>query len=136
MAVALAVRIGSPGPVIFAQDRVGQHGRHFRFYKFRSMYANAEARLAEIASRNEVDVPVFKMRRDPRITRVGAVLRRSSLDELPQLINVLKGDMSLVGPRPPLPGGREVPAAGHRPAQCEAGSQSVAGQRALEPELR
>lgn len=102
----LAIRLESPGAAIFVQERVGIHGRRFRFYKFRSMYIDAETRLAEVMAQNEVDGPVFKIRNDPRVTKVGAMLRRTSLDELPQLINVLKGDMSLVGPRPPLP--REV----------------------------
>lgn len=106
LAIAIAIRVDSPGRVIFVQERVGLHGRRFRFYKFRSMHVDAEHRLAEVQSKNEVLGPVFKMRRDPRVTRVGAFLRRTSLDELPQLVNVLKGDMSLVGPRPPLP--REV----------------------------
>ena len=106
IAVGIAIRLDSPGPTIFVQERVGERGRRFRFYKFRSMYIDAEQRLAEVHTKNEVAGPVFKMRRDPRVTKVGAFLRRSSLDELPQLINVLKGDMSLVGPRPPLP--REV----------------------------
>jgi len=101
--VCIAVKLDSPGPALFVQERVGIHGRRFRFYKFRSMYADAEARLAEIRVHNELDGPVFKMRKDPRITRVGAFLRRTSLDELPQLLNVLRGDMSMVGPRPPLP---------------------------------
>lgn len=99
----VAIRIDSPGPAIFVQERVGHHGKRFRFYKFRSMHQDAESRLREIQAHNEVDGPVFKMRLDPRVTKVGAFLRRTSLDELPQLINVLKGDMSLVGPRPPLP---------------------------------
>ena len=111
IAIAIAIKLDSPGPVLFVQERVGLHGRHFRFYKFRSMYADAEARLAELQTHNEVDGPVFKIRRDPRITRVGSMLRRTSLDELPQLFNVLKGEMSMVGPRPPLP--REV--ANYRP---------------------
>ena len=106
LAIAIAVKLDSPGPVIFVQERVGRHGQRFRFYKFRSMHVDAEARLAELSHRNEIDGPVFKMRRDPRVTRIGTFLRRSSLDELPQLINVLKGEMSMVGPRPPLP--REV----------------------------
>jgi exopolysaccharide biosynthesis polyprenyl glycosylphosphotransferase len=106
VAVVIAIKLDSPGPALFVQDRVGFHGRVFRFYKFRSMHVNAERRLAEIQAQNEVDGPVFKMRRDPRVSRVGAFLRRTSLDELPQLLNVLKGDMSMVGPRPPLP--REV----------------------------
>jgi exopolysaccharide biosynthesis polyprenyl glycosylphosphotransferase len=106
IAVAIAIKLDSPGPVIFVQERVGQHGRRFRFYKFRSMYLDAEVRLADLRAHNEADGPVFKIRKDPRISRVGWFLRRTSLDELPQLINVLKGEMSLVGPRPPLP--REV----------------------------
>lgn len=106
LALIIAIKIDSAGPAIFVQERVGHHGRRFRFYKFRSMHQDAEKRLREIQLHNEVDGPVFKMRRDPRVTKVGMWLRRTSLDELPQLINVLKGEMSLVGPRPPLP--REV----------------------------
>ncbi len=106
LGVMLAIRFDSPGPAIFTQERVGLHGRRFRFHKFRSMYVDAEQRLSEVLARNEIDGPVFKMRNDPRVTKVGAFLRRTSLDELPQLINVLRGEMSLVGPRPPLP--REV----------------------------
>jgi exopolysaccharide biosynthesis polyprenyl glycosylphosphotransferase len=106
IAIVFAIKWDSPGRAIFVQERVGRHGRHFRFYKFRSMYADAEQRLAEVLAHNETDGPVFKMRNDPRISRMGTFLRRTSLDELPQLINVLKGEMSLVGPRPPLP--REV----------------------------
>jgi exopolysaccharide biosynthesis polyprenyl glycosylphosphotransferase len=103
LAVAVAIKLDSPGPAIFVQERVGRDGHRFRFYKFRSMYVDAQQRLADVKPQNEVEGPVFKMRNDPRVTRVGAFLRRTSLDELPQLINVLKGDMSLVGPRPPLP---------------------------------
>lgn len=103
LAIAIAIKVDSPGRVIFVQERVGLHGRRFRFYKFRSMHVDAEQRLAEVQSKNEVLGPVFKMRRDPRVTKVGAFLRRTSLDELPQLVNVLKGDMSLVGPRPEDP---------------------------------
>lgn len=106
LVIVIAIRVDSAGPAVFVQERVGLHGRRFRFYKFRSMHIDAEQRLADVQSKNEVAGPVFKMRRDPRVTKVGAFLRRTSLDELPQLINVLKGDMSLVGPRPPLP--REV----------------------------
>jgi exopolysaccharide biosynthesis polyprenyl glycosylphosphotransferase len=106
LAIIIAIKLDSPGPALFVQDRVGRYGRRFRFYKFRSMYVDAERRLSELQLQNEVDGPVFKIRKDPRISKVGAFLRRSSLDELPQLINVLKGEMSLVGPRPPLP--REV----------------------------
>lgn len=103
LAIVVAIRLDSPGRAIFVQERVGIHGRLFRFYKFRSMYADAENRVADLQSSNEVSGPVFKMRADPRVTRVGSLLRRTSLDELPQLLNVLKGEMSLVGPRPPLP---------------------------------
>ena len=103
LVIVLAVRLDSPGPVLFVQERVGLRGRRFRFYKFRSMYADAERRLAEVQHLNEATGPIFKVKNDPRITRVGRLLRRTSLDELPQLINVLRGEMSLVGPRPPLP---------------------------------
>jgi exopolysaccharide biosynthesis polyprenyl glycosylphosphotransferase len=106
LATVLAIKLDSRGPAIFVQERVGRDGRRFRFYKFRSMYIDAEQRLAELQHRNEGTGPIFKIRKDPRMTRVGTILRRTSLDELPQLINVLKGDMSMVGPRPPLP--REV----------------------------
>ena len=106
LVIVIAIRLESRGPAIFVQERVGLNGRRFRFYKFRSMYVDAEERLAEVIAHNEVDGPVFKIRNDPRVTKLGAFLRRTSLDELPQLVNVLKGDMSLVGPRPPLP--REV----------------------------
>lgn len=91
---------------IFTQDRVGKDGKRFRFYKFRSMVPDAEQRLDSLLSQNEMDGHAFKMKNDPRITKVGRFLRKTSLDELPQLFNVLKGDMSIVGPRPPLP--REV----------------------------
>lgn len=105
--VALVIWIDSPGASpIFSQDRVGRDGRVFKFYKFRSMVPNAEAKLHEVLEQNEMDGPVFKMKNDPRITRVGRFIRKTSIDELPQLINILKGDMSIVGPRPALP--REV----------------------------
>ena len=101
---ALLVKLTSPGPIIFSQVRVGKCGRHFKFYKFRSMYIDAEARKAELMKLNESgDGVIFKMKRDPRITPVGRFIRKFSIDELPQLFNVLLGDMSLVGPRPPLP---------------------------------
>ena len=101
---ALLVKVTSPGPIIFSQVRVGKHGRHFKFYKFRSMYIDAEARKAELLKLNESgDGVIFKMKRDPRITPIGRFIRKFSIDELPQLFNVLLGDMSLVGPRPPLP---------------------------------
>ncbi|HVB77921.1 MAG TPA: sugar transferase [Candidatus Nitrosotalea sp.] len=101
--IAIAIKLESPGPVIFRQVRVGRRGQPFRFYKFRSMRADAEQRRLALLQANEVSGPVFKMRSDPRITRVGRLLRRSSLDELPQLINVLRGEMSVVGPRPAIP---------------------------------
>ncbi len=101
--IALAIRLDSPGPIIFRQTRVGLGGRPFQMYKFRSMYEGAEEQQALLAILNEARGPIFKIRDDPRLTRVGRFLRRTSLDELPQLINVLRGEMSLVGPRPPLP---------------------------------
>jgi exopolysaccharide biosynthesis polyprenyl glycosylphosphotransferase len=103
LAVALAVKLDSPGPIFFRQRRVGLYGREFRMLKFRSMYVDAEARLEALLGQNEMSGPVFKMRNDPRVTRVGRFIRRTSLDELPQFWNVLSGEMSLVGPRPPLP---------------------------------
>jgi exopolysaccharide biosynthesis polyprenyl glycosylphosphotransferase len=102
-AVAVAIRLDSPGPVLFRQRRVGVNGREFTLLKFRSMRIDAEQQLAALRERNEVSGPVFKMRDDPRVTRVGRFIRRTSLDELPQLFNVLRGEMSVVGPRPPLP---------------------------------
>src|SRR5262245_48071710 len=98
--LALVIKLDSPGPVVFAQERVGLGGRRFRFYKFRTMVPDAERRQADLEELNEATGPVFKIRKDPRVTRVGAVMRKLSLDELPQLFNVLRGDMSLVGPRP------------------------------------
>jgi exopolysaccharide biosynthesis polyprenyl glycosylphosphotransferase len=103
VAVACAVRLTSPGPALFRQERVGLDGRRFRLLKFRSMQIGAERMVEQLATRSDGNGVLFKMRRDPRVTPVGRVLRRYSLDELPQLVNVLKGDMSLVGPRPPLP---------------------------------
>src|SRR6266540_1278670 len=101
--VAAAIKLEGGGPVLFRQARVGMHRQPFTVLKFRTMVREAELQLADLASRNEADGPLFKLRDDPRITRVGRLLRRYSLDELPQLFNVLKGEMSLVGPRPPLP---------------------------------
>lgn len=101
--IALAIRLDSPGPVIFRQTRVGLRGRRLEMYKFRSMHVGAEERQDMLADLNEADGPIFKIRDDPRLTRVGRILRRLSLDELPQLVNVLGGEMSLVGPRPPVP---------------------------------
>lgn len=105
--VALIIVIDSPGASpIYVQERVGQNGRRFKFYKFRSMVPDAEKMLNQLLKQNEMDGPAFKIKNDPRITRFGRFIRRTSIDELPQLWNILKGDMSLVGPRPPLP--REV----------------------------
>jgi lipopolysaccharide/colanic/teichoic acid biosynthesis glycosyltransferase len=97
---ALAIKLDSPGPVLFRQKRCGLNGRIFDVLKLRSMYIDAENRRAELIELNEMDGPVFKIRNDPRVTRVGRWLRRLSVDELPQLWNVLRGEMSLVGPRP------------------------------------
>jgi lipopolysaccharide/colanic/teichoic acid biosynthesis glycosyltransferase len=103
LAAALMVRLSSRGPVFYVSDRVGRRGRQFRFLKFRTMCYDAETKRHELDGQNEVDGPVFKIRVDPRITRVGRLLRKLSLDELPQFAHVLSGKMSLVGPRPPLP---------------------------------
>jgi len=100
--LSIAVKLGSPGPVFYRWKVVGQGGRPFTGYKFRSMVANADQLRAHLEARNEMSGPMFKVTNDPRITRIGAWLRKYSLDELPQLFSVLKGDMSLVGPRPPL----------------------------------
>jgi len=107
LVTALLIVIDSPGAgAIYVQDRVGRDGKIFRFYKFRSMIPAADQRLEELLESNEMTGPVFKIKDDPRITRVGKFIRKTSIDELPQIFNVLKGDMSIVGPRPPLP--REV----------------------------
>lgn len=99
--VSLTILFTSKGPIIYASDRVAKGGRVFRFYKFRSMYKDADSKLAELLDKNEIPGGVtFKMHNDPRITPVGKFLRKTSIDELPQLINILKGDMSIVGPRP------------------------------------
>lgn len=102
--VALMIRFDSEGPVFYRQQRIGMGGRPFRFYKFRSMRADSDRLRADLEARNELTGPVFKIKNDPRVTAVGQFLRRSSLDEIPQIFNVLKGDMSIVGPRPALPG--------------------------------
>lgn len=99
-AIAIVVDDPSAGP-IFSQERIGRDGKPFKFYKFRSMCPNAEAKLDDLLDQNEMDGPVFKIKDDPRITRVGKFIRKTSIDELPQFYNVLKGDMSLVGTRPP-----------------------------------
>jgi lipopolysaccharide/colanic/teichoic acid biosynthesis glycosyltransferase len=98
--VAVLIKILSPGPVFFVQERVGLNKRRFRMYKFRTMVADAEQKLSEVQHLNEVSGPVFKITNDPRLTSIGKYLRKTSIDELPQLISVLKGEMSLVGPRP------------------------------------
>ncbi len=104
LVLAVIIKLTSPGPVFFVQPRVGRYGKTFTFYKFRSMYEDAEERKAALLSRNEsADGVIFKMADDPRITPVGKILRKTSMDELPQFLNVLFGDMSLVGPRPPVP---------------------------------
>ncbi|MBC2582734.1 sugar transferase [Clostridium sp. DJ247] len=100
---AIAVKLDSKGPVFFAQKRVGRDGIIFHMYKFRSMVTDAEKLLDKLKDKNEMSGPMFKMKNDPRITRVGRFIRKTSIDELPQLFNVLKGEMSLVGPRPNLP---------------------------------
>ena len=105
--IAVIIVIESPGESpIFIQNRVGMNGKEFKFFKFRTMYPDAEKHLQELLDRNEMNGPVFKIKDDPRITKVGRILRKTSVDELPQLWNVLKGDMTFVGPRPALP--REV----------------------------
>ncbi len=102
--VAIAIKIeDSKGSVLFSQKRVGQYGKEFNMYKFRSMVSNAEELKAKLMAQNEMSGPMFKMKHDPRITKVGKFIRKTSIDELPQLINILKGEMSLVGPRPSLP---------------------------------
>jgi len=102
--VSLVIKLTSKGPIIFKQIRVGRNGRHFKFYKFRSMRTDAEIAKKNIMSKNESsDGVIFKMKKDPRLTPIGGFIRKYSIDELPQLFNVLIGDMSLVGPRPPLP---------------------------------
>ena len=107
LVLAVIIFVDDPhGSPIFSQIRVGKDGRLFRFYKFRSMIVNAEDMLEQLQDQNEMEGPAFKIKDDPRITRIGKFIRKTSLDELPQLVNVLKGELSLVGPRPPLP--REV----------------------------
>jgi exopolysaccharide biosynthesis polyprenyl glycosylphosphotransferase len=103
LAAAIAIKLDSKGPVIFKQVRAGRNGRKFTMYKFRSMVADAEELKARIAHLNEMGGPVFKIKKDPRITKIGAFIRKTSIDELPQLFNIIAGDMSIVGPRPALP---------------------------------
>ena len=101
--IAIIIKLDSSGPIIFKQERVGYKGRRFFMYKFRSMVVNAEELKDKLQEKNEMSGPMFKMKEDPRITKVGKFIRKTSIDELPQLVNVLKGEMSLVGPRPSLP---------------------------------
>ncbi|AWK51241.1 multidrug MFS transporter [Clostridium beijerinckii] len=103
LSVAILIRLESKGNSIFSQVRVGKNGKRFKMYKFRSMVANAEELKDKLHDKNEMCGPMFKMKEDPRVTKVGKVIRKTSIDELPQLVNVLKGEMSLVGPRPSLP---------------------------------
>ena len=137
LVIAMAIRLDDQGPVFFKQTRVGRDGQTFKLFKFRTMVVDAEQRKAQLQALNEGTGVLFKMRRDPRVTKVGASLRRWSLDELPQLFNVLKGDMSLVGPRPALPD--EVARYGdhmRRQAGGQAGHhRPVAGQREVRPVL-
>ncbi|MBI0577485.1 sugar transferase [Neobacillus cucumis] len=105
--IAILIKIQDPrGPIFFKQQRIGKNGQKFYMYKFRSMVSNAEELLTDLLGKNEISGAMFKMKEDPRITKIGKFIRKSSFDELPQLWNVIKGEMSLVGPRPPLP--REV----------------------------
>ncbi|MDU1277995.1 MAG: sugar transferase [Clostridium sp.] len=104
--VAILIKLESKGPAIFAQSRIGLNGKEFKMYKFRSMVQNAEELKEKLAKQNEMSGPMFKIKNDPRVTKVGKFIRKTSIDELPQLLNILKGDMTLVGPRPSLP--REV----------------------------
>jgi exopolysaccharide biosynthesis polyprenyl glycosylphosphotransferase len=101
--VSIFIKLESKGAIVFAQERVGQYGKKFKIYKFRSMIENAEELLDKLKDKNEMSGPMFKMKNDPRITKIGRFIRKTSIDELPQLFNVLKGEMSLVGPRPNLP---------------------------------
>ncbi|MCY6484375.1 sugar transferase [Clostridium aestuarii] len=101
--VAVAIKLDSKGPIFFSQERVGKNGDKFNMYKFRSMCVDAEEKLTKLKDKNEMSGPMFKIKEDPRVTEVGKFIRKTSIDELPQLINVLKGEMSLVGPRPSLP---------------------------------
>lgn len=106
LCVAIAVKIEDGGPVIYTSVRLTKGGREFKMYKFRSMYPDADKHLEKLLEKNEMKGPAFKMSDDPRITKVGRFIRKTSIDELPQLLNIIKGDMSIIGPRPPLP--REV----------------------------
>jgi hypothetical protein len=130
LVVSALVKLTSPGTIFFRQLRVGLHGKKFHMLKFRSMVADAEALKAKLAAQNEQAGPVFKMKRDPRVTPLGRILRKYSIDELPQLVNVLRGDMTLVGPPSGAAGGREVRAVAAAPPFGSPGSHlHLAGQR-------
>ena len=101
--VCIAIKVESPGPVIFKQERIGKNKKTFKMYKFRSMVSDAEKLKADLMKENQRNGPMFKIKNDPRVTKVGHFIRRTSIDELPQLVNILKGEMSIVGPRPSLP---------------------------------
>ena len=101
--IAVLIKAEDHGPIFYKQVRVGKNGKTFKMYKFRSMFVNADKVLDKLKEQNDVDGPMFKMKDDPRVTKIGHFIRKHSLDELPQFLNVLKGEMSLVGPRPPLP---------------------------------
>ena len=101
--IAVAIKLDSKGPIIYMQQRIGKDGKPFKMYKFRSMCVDADQKLSELKALNERDGPVFKIANDPRVTRVGKFIRKTCMDELPQLLNILKGEMAIVGPRPPLP---------------------------------
>ena len=103
LVVAIWIKLDSKGPIIFSQERVGLNGKRFNMYKFRSMVVNAEELKEKLAKQNERKGPMFKIKEDPRVTKIGKFIRKTSIDELPQLINILKGEMSIVGPRPSLP---------------------------------
>lgn len=103
LVIAILIYLEDKGPVIYSQTRVGKDGRAFKLYKFRSMCVDADEKLKDLQKLNERDGPVFKIRDDPRVTKVGKFIRKTCIDELPQLVNIIKGDMSIVGPRPPLP---------------------------------
>ena len=103
LVIAILIKVEDHGPVFYKYVRVGKNGKTFKMYKFRSMFVNADQMLAKLKEQNDVEGPMFKMRDDPRVTKIGHFIRKHSLDELPQFLNVIKGDMSLVGPRPPLP---------------------------------
>ena len=138
LVAAIAIKRSSPGPVIFAQERVGRDGETFRVFKFRTMVADAEARRAELDAHNEADGPMFKMAGDPRVTKVGACCGKLSIDEIPQFVNVLRGEMSVVGPRPALAvRGRAVDRRRPRPPPRAARDhRHVAGLGALGHDVR